>query len=136
MSPSVTSAHIREQGLLGDETGWELGPLAPLLQILPRDTPLLYLQNTNKLYGTKNNRVHEQLEQILDQKIQKSKNTTKPPTAPSEEPGAKTGCQEQSRVLYMPLALYATKGWTDHLSNPFSLIPGHTPTQTPHNEPT
>ena len=44
-----------------------------LLQILPLDTPLLYLQNTKKLYGIKNNCMREQLEQILDQKIQKQK---------------------------------------------------------------
>ena len=44
-----------------------------LLQILPPDTPLLYLQNTKKLYGIKNNCMREQLEQILDQKIQKKK---------------------------------------------------------------
>ena len=69
--------------------------------VLHRDTPLLELQDTKKLYGTRNNCVHVQLGQILDQKIQRKKKTQ--PTAISEEPRAKIlGVWPQSRVLYMP----------------------------------
>ena len=71
--------------------------------------------------------VHVQLGQILDQK-------TKIPTAISEDPGAKTGCREQNRVLGMPPALNTTEGWVNHLSHPSSLTPGHTPTLTPYKE--
>ena len=57
---------------------WDLGPFAALLQSLHLDTPLLELQNTKKLYGTKNNCVHAQWGQILDPKDTKGKkNKTK-----------------------------------------------------------
>ena len=45
-----------------------MGPFAAVRQSLHLDTPLLELQNTKKIYGTKNNCVDVQLEQILDQK--------------------------------------------------------------------
>ena len=54
------------------------------------DTPLFQLQNTKKLYETKDNCGPGR---VLDQKIQK----TKDPTAISEELGAKTGCWEQKQ---------------------------------------
>ena len=47
------------------------GPLAAVLQSLHLDTPLLKQQNTKKLYGTKNNCVHAQLGQMMDDKMQK-----------------------------------------------------------------
>ena len=52
-----------------------MGPFAAVRQSLHLDTPLLELQNTKKIYGTKNNCVDVQLEQILDQK---SRLTLKP----------------------------------------------------------
>ena len=45
------------------------GPFAAVLQSLHLDTPLLKLQNTKKLYRTKNNWLHVQVGQILDPKI-------------------------------------------------------------------
>ena len=63
------------------ETGWDLGPFAVVLQCLHLDTPLPELQNTKKLYGTKNNCMHAQLGQIIDRKIQKDQ---KNPTTTSE----------------------------------------------------
>ena len=45
-----------------------MGPFAAVQQSVHLDTPLLELQNTKKIYGTKNNCVDVQLEQILDQK--------------------------------------------------------------------
>ena len=44
------------------------GPFAAVQQSLYLDTPLLELQSMKKIYGIKNNCVHVQLEQILDQK--------------------------------------------------------------------
>ena len=62
----------------------------------------------------------------MDSKIQKNQ---KQPTATSEGSGAKAG--------YCPCPLHRTppKGWANHLSNPFNLTPGHTPTFTLCNEP-
>ena len=51
----------------------EAGTWDPTLQCLHLDSPLLQQQNTKKLYGTKNNCMHVQLGQILDQKIQRDR---------------------------------------------------------------
>ena len=48
----------------------QAGTWDPLLQCLHLDKRLLKQQNTKKLQGTKNNRVHVQLGQIMDNKIQ------------------------------------------------------------------
>ena len=53
-----------------------------------------------------------QLENILDNKIQKKKKAQNS-TATSEELGAKPGSREQNRVLRMSLTLKTTKGWAD-----------------------
>ena len=45
-----------------------------LLQCLHLNRCLLEPQNTKKLWGTKNNHMHGQLEQIMDNKIQKDQN--------------------------------------------------------------
>ena len=100
-----TQVKISERGrggLVVRQAGtWDLGPFAAVLPHLHLDKRLLQQQNTKKLYGTKNNCVRAQLEQILDQKIQKDKKkkktTTNNPTATSEQPGAKTGCWEQKQ---------------------------------------
>lgn len=55
-------------------------------------SPLLELQNTKKMYGTKNNRVPAQLGQSLDKRYKKIKKKT--PAAIFEKPRAKTGCWE------------------------------------------
>ena len=65
---------------------WDQGTFVAMGQSSHLDTPLLELQNTKKLYGTKSNCAHVQLGQILDQKIQKRQ---KEPTAISEELGPK-----------------------------------------------
>ena len=81
------------------------------------DTPLLELQNTKKLYGTKNNCAHVQLGQILDQKIQKRQ---KEPTAISEELGPKPKVwQKQSAPSP---TLNTTKGKADHLNYPTTTL--------------
>ena len=81
------------------------------------DTPLLELQNTKKLYGTKNNCAHVQLGQILDQKIQKRQ---KEPSAISEELGPKPKVwQKQSAPSP---TLNTTKGKADHLNYPTTTL--------------
>ena len=67
---------------------WDLGPFAAMLQSVYLDTPLLKLQNTKTLCGTKNNGMHAQLGKILHQKIHTQPHPH-PPAIP-EEPGAKT----------------------------------------------
>ena len=64
------------------------GTRDPSLQSLHLDTPLLEQQNTKELYGTKHNRMHVQLGQILDPKDTKR---PKIATASFEKPGAKSG---------------------------------------------
>ena len=59
------------------ESGWDLGLFAAMPQCLHVDTPLLQLQNTKKLYGTKNNCGHAQLGQILDPKDTKRQKNKK-----------------------------------------------------------
>ena len=56
------------------EMGWQPGPL---LQCLHLDKCLLGPQNTKTLERTKNNSVHVQLGQTMDNKIQKDPKTTK-----------------------------------------------------------
>ena len=91
----------------GSETGWDLGPFA-VLQCSHLDTPLLKQQNTKKLYGTKNNCMHEQLGQIMGKKLQKTKKT---PTATFEETGAKDGGQEQKQgTVHAPCTQHHKKG--------------------------
>ena len=115
------------------QSEWDrLGPFATVLQCLHLDKPLLEQQNTKKLHATKNNCVHTQLGQILDQKIQKDQKTQLPLLKNREE---KPGVGSKSRVLCMSPALNTTKGWAEHLSHPSGLAPGHTPTLTPYKEP-
>ena len=68
------------------ETGFEPGTLCCSTAILALDTLVLEQQNTKKLYGTKSNRTHTQLGQILAKDTE-----TKKPTATFEKPGAKAG---------------------------------------------
>lgn len=63
------------------------GAWDPWLQCLHLDTPRLHPQNTKKPSGPKNNRVHGQLGQILDNRIQKKQN----PNATCEDLEAKAG---------------------------------------------
>ena len=71
----------------------QAGTWDPWLQSLHLNTRLLQQQNTKKLHGTKNNHMHAQLGQILDPKDTE----TNKPTVTFEEPGAKTGGQEQKQ---------------------------------------
>ena len=81
------------------ETGWDLGLFAAVLQCLYLDKHLLEQQNTKKLYGTKNNCMHVQLGQILDQRYRRP---IKNSTAASEKLGEqKLGVGSKSRVLHM-----------------------------------
>ena len=57
----------------GDETDWDLGPSATMLQCFHLDKFLLKQQNTKELYRTKNKCAHAQLGQTLDKKIQRTK---------------------------------------------------------------
>ena len=90
-------------------------------------------QNTNKLYGAKNNCVHAQLGQILDKR---SKETEKP-NCHFWRAWSKTGCQEQNWVSgtkaeywACPLHTSLPEGWADHLRHPAVWPPGHTPVLT------
>ena len=58
---------------------------------------------------------------------------TKRPTATSEEPGAKIGCQEQKQGTVH--ALCTQHHQATHLSHPSDPTPGPTPTLTPYEEP-
>ena len=60
------------------------------------------------------------------QKIQ----SLKSPSATFEEPGTKTGCQEQNRILCMPLSHTPPKGWAKHPSRSSGPSHGHTATLT------
>ena len=50
----------------GDETDWDLGPSATMLQCFYLDKFLLKQQNTKELYRTKNKCARAQLGQTLD----------------------------------------------------------------------
>ena len=76
--------------------------------------------------------MHAQLGTNSGQEDTKRPKKKQTPTATSEEPGAKTGCREQT--LCMSLHSTPPKGWAKHLSHPSSLTPGHTPTPTPYKE--
>ena len=81
----------------------------PLPQCFHLDTTLLQQQNTKKVYGTKNEYVHEQLGQILDPKDTKR---PKNPTATFEEPGTKTGCLKQKKsIMHVPCTHHHLRGW-------------------------
>ena len=84
-----------------------------MLQGLHLDTRLLQQQNTKKLYRIKDNCVHEQLGQILEQEIQKDQKTQLPILKSREQ---KQAIRSKSRVLYMPPAHNITKGWAEHRS--------------------
>ena len=106
---------------------WDLALCATVQQSLHLDTPLLEIQNTEKLHRTENNSVCVQLGQILDQKIQKDKKEKNPwlPFLKSHEPwvsGAKA-CTQYHRV-----------GAGRHLSHPSSLTSGHTPALSSNKE--
>ena len=101
---------------------------------MPLNTTFLKQQQQQKpqnLYGTKNNHVHAQLGQILDQKIQRDQKTQLPLLKGLEQ---KQGVGSKSRILSVPPALSTTKGWADYLSHPSSQTPRHTPTLIPCKE--
>ena len=124
------ASHPRAPGWW-DQTD-RLGPetLDPLLLCLYLDTCLLEQQNTKKLWGTKNNCVHEQWGQIYlgPQDIKRPK--TQLPFLKSWE--------QKSRMLgvnkeYCTCPLHSTppKEWANHLSHPSGLTPGHTSYKEP-----
>ena len=118
------------------EKGWDMEPFAAGLQCLPLDTSLLEQQNINtkKLYETKNNCVHVQLEQMLDPKDTETNKQTKKPIATSEKPGAKARGQEQRQSATCAPCTQGTEGVINHQSHSSGLTPGHNPTLTPHKE--
>ena len=69
-----------------------------MLQCMVLEKALLEHQNTKKLYGTENNCMRVQLEQMLDEDTKKPKNLTA-----TLESAAKPGVGNKSRVLCMPL---------------------------------
>ena len=103
-SPSAPyPLRIQVQSLsVGDETGWDLGPFATVLQCLHLDKPLLQQQNTKRKYETKNNCEYVQLGQILDKRYKETK--TQLPLLKSLE--QKQGVRIKSRVLSMPPAQF------------------------------
>ena len=125
------------QGVNSSSYYWDrLGPgtlccSAAMLQCLHLDTPLLELQNTEKLYGTKNNCVHAQLGQILDPKDTKGQKTQLPFLKSQEQ---KLGVRTTAEYYACPPTLNTTKGWAHHLSHHSGPTPGHTLTLTPYRE--
>ena len=100
------------------ETGWGLGPLAAVPAPGHTSPPP---QNTKKPSGPKNNHVHGQPGQILDNRIQKDQN----PNATCEDLGAKAGyapCTQNHHGVSRPS------------QPPLQSDPGHTPTLTPYKE--
>ena len=93
------------------EKGWDMDPFAAGLQCLPLDTSFLEQQNINtkKLYETKNNCVHVQLEQILDPKDTEIKKKKKQLLL-LRNLEQKQGVRSKGRVLHVPPALKAPKG--------------------------
>ena len=85
-----------------------------------------------KLSRTKNNCVHAQLGQIMNNKIPKDK---KAPLALLKSWAEKQGAGSKSRGLGMPLHSAPTKQWASHPNHPSGWTPGPAPTLTPHKEP-
>ena len=107
--------HRRQPGLMFGIWVWDkLGTWNPLLQNLHLDPSLLQMQNTKKLYGTKNNCVNAPLGQILDWKIQRQK---------TQLPFLKSWAQKQGT------ALNTIEGWANHLSPTSSLTLAYTSPQ-------
>ena len=102
---------------------WDMGPFAAVLQCLYL-TRLSSSDTIWRHYGTKNNCMHMQLGQILNQRYKETKN----PTTISEEPGAKTVSEAKIGYCACPLHSTSPKEWVKHLSHPSGLTPGHTPT--------
>ena len=111
------------------ETSWGLGPFAAVLQCLFLGILLLQLQNMKRLHGAKNNCMHAQSGQILDQKIQKGKT----PNYHFRRIGSnkKLGVRSKSRVLHMPPALNSTNQWAVYPCHPSSWALD-TPLLSPH----
>ena len=103
----------------------QAGTWDPLLQCLHLDKCLLKKQNTKKLYETKNNCMHVQLGQILDNNIQRDQK----PNCDFWRAGSK------SRVLSMPPAYSTAKGVGKPPKPLSSPSPGCIPTLTPYKEP-
>ena len=73
----------------------------------------------------KNSCVHEQLGQIPEKRSRKTKKTQLPLLKSLEQKTGHWAC---------PLHTPPPKGWTNHLSHPSGLTPGHTPTLTPYEK--
>lgn len=107
---------------------WDrLGPGTLCCKACTRPHPSLELQDTKKLYGTRNHLCACAVganSGPKDTKGKKHKNSQLPFL---KEPGAKIlGVWPQSRVLHIS----TTKGWTNHLSHPCSSTSGLTPALT------
>ena len=104
-------------------------PFAAVLQSLHLDTPLLELQNTKKLCGTKNNSMHAAVGIHFGPKIQRPKNKKiKIPTKPvaiSEDLEHKTVLGAKAMHWACTPALSTIEGWAKHLSHASNLAPGH-----------
>ena len=115
------------QGNGTKQTGWDLRPETwdPLLLYLYLDTRLLEQPNTKKLWGTKNNCVHEQWGQIYlgPQDIKRPK-TQLPFLKSWEQKSRMLGVKEE----YWTCPLHSTppKEWANQLSHSSGLTPRHT----------
>ena len=69
--------------------------------------------------------MYAQLAQILN-KIQRDQKTQLPPLKSQEQ---------KQGTAHAPCTQHNTKGWPNHLSQPSSWTPGHTPILTPYKEP-
>ena len=119
-------SNLEREGSTAIITHWDrLGPgtQARLGQCLHLHKHFFQQQNTKKLYGTKNNSVHAQLGQVMDNKqkdLKKKKNTKT--TATSEE--------QRAKAEHCPYS----KEWANHRRYPSGPIPGPTSTLTPYKE--
>ena len=111
----------------------QAGTLGPLLQCWYLDKCLFEQQNTKILYGTKDNWVYVQLEQIMDKKIQRA---SKPNCHFWRAGRKKWVLGAKAGYCVYPLHSTPSKGYANHLSHASSSTPEPTPTLTLYKEPT
>ena len=113
-------SHLRQEGT------WD-----PLLQCLYGGTPLLQQQTTKKWYGTKNDCVHAQLEQISHERY---KEVEKPNCYFCRAFNKISGLRTKAEYCTGPLQTPPPNGRVKHLSHPSGPTPGHCGTLTPYKE--
>ena len=103
----------------------------PLLQCLYGGTPLLQRQTTKKSYGTKNDCMHAQLGQMLNERC---KEVEKPNWYFYRAFNKNSGSGTKAEYCTCPLQTPPPKGWVKRLSHPSGPTTGHCPTLSPYKE--